>query len=145
MLDQQITNDKNYGSSTAPVSTPVPTLFSNPTFSQFSEEASDFNLKSLFGLLQRRAIIIIGVASVAMGGVIYTTFKQVPIYESGFQILVEPVNSDSELGKIDVGLANALKPAGLDYENHIKVLKSLALLGDFSKEFQKSYPDIYYY
>ncbi|MBE9220278.1 GumC family protein [Dolichospermum flos-aquae] len=145
MLDQQITNDKNYGSSTAPVSTPVPTLFSNPTFSQFSEEASDFNLKSLFGLLQRRAIIIIGVASVAMGGVIYTTFKQVPIYESGFQILVEPVNSDSELGKIDVGLANVLKPTGLDYESQIQVLQSPELLRDFIKEIQRSYPDINYY
>ena len=144
MLDQQITNDKNSGSSTAPVSTPVPTLFSNPTFSQFSEEASDFNLKSLFGLLQRRAIIIIGVASVAMGGVIYTTFRQVPIYESGFQILVEPVNSDSELGKIDVGLANALKPAGLDYESQIQVLQSPELLRDFIKQIQKSYPDINY-
>lgn len=143
MLDQ-LTNDKNSGSSTAPVSTPVPTLFSNPTFSQFSEEASDFNLKSLFGLLQRRAIIIIGVASVAMGGVIYTTFKQVPIYESGFQILVEPVNSDSELGKIDVGLANALKPAGLDYESQIQVLQSPELLRDFIKQIQKSYPDINY-
>ena len=145
MLDQQITNDKNSGSSTAPVSTPVPTLFSNPTFSQFSEEASDFNLKSFLGLLQRRAIIIIGVASVAMGGVIYTTFRQVPIYESGFQILVEPVNSDSELGKIDVGLANALKPAGLDYESQIQVLQSPELLGDFIKQIQKSYPDINYY
>jgi capsular exopolysaccharide synthesis family protein len=139
MLDQ-LTNDKNSRSNT----TPVPTLFSNPTFSQFSEEASDFNLKSLFGLLQRRAIIIIGVASVAMGGVIYTTFKQVPIYESGFQILVEPVNSDSELGKIDVGLANALKPAGLDYESQIQVLQSPELLRDFIKQIQKSYPDINY-
>lgn len=140
MLDQ-LTNDKNSRSN----NTPVSTLFSNPTFSQFSEQASDFNLKSLVGLLQRRAIVIIGVASVAMGGVIYTTFKQVPIYESGFQILVEPVNSDSELGKIDVGLANALKPSGLDYESQIQVLKSPELLGDFIKEIQKSYPDINYY
>ncbi|MDB9466998.1 polysaccharide biosynthesis tyrosine autokinase [Dolichospermum circinale CS-1225] len=140
MLDR-LTNDKNSPSNTTPVST----LFSNPTFSQFSEEPSDFNLKSFIGLLQRRAIVIIGVASVAMGGVIYTTFKSVPIYESGFQILVEPVNSDSELGKIDVGLANALKPTGLDYESQIQVLKSPELLGDFIKEIQKSYPDINYY
>lgn len=140
MLDQ-LANDKNSRSN----NTPVSTLFSNPTFSQFSEEASDFNLKSLFGLLQRRAIIIIGVASVAMGGVIYTTFKQVPIYESGFQILVEPVNSDSELGKIDVGLANVLKPTGLDYESQIQVLQSPELLRDFIKEIQRSYPDINYY
>ncbi|MDB9481496.1 Wzz/FepE/Etk N-terminal domain-containing protein, partial [Dolichospermum circinale CS-537/05] len=137
----QLKNDKNSQGNTTPVST----LFSNPTFSQFSEEASDFNLKSFLSLLQRRAIIIIGVASVAMGGVIYTTFKQVPIYEGGFQILVEPVNSDSELGKIDVGLANALKPTGLDYESQIQVLRSPELLGDFIKEIQKSYPDINYY
>ena len=139
MLDQ-LTNDKNSRSNTTPVST----LFSNPTFSQFSEEASDFNLKSLFGLLQRRAIIIIGVTSVAIGGVIYTNFKQIPIYESSFQILVEPVNSDSELGKIDVGLANALKPAGLDYESQIQVLQSPELLRDFIKQIQKSHPDINY-
>ena len=141
MLDQQITNDKNSRTNTTPVST----LFSPPTFSQFSEEASDFNLKSFLGLVQRRAVIIIGVASVAIAGVIYTTFKQVPINESGLQILVEPVNSDSELGKIDVGLANALKPSGLDYESQIQVLKSPELLGDFIKEIQKSYPNINYY
>ncbi|MFO5438609.1 MAG: GumC family protein [Dolichospermum sp.] len=140
MLDQ-VTNDKNSQGNT----TPPGILFSNPTFSQFSEETSDFNLKSFLGLLQRRAIIIIGVASVAMGGVIYTTFKQVPIYEGGFQILVEPVNSDSELGKIDVGLADVLRSSGLDYESQIQVLRSPELLGDFIKEIQKSYPDINYY
>lgn len=140
MLDQ-VTSDKNSQSNT----TPPGILFSNPTFSQFSEEASDFNLKSFIGLLQRRAIIIIGVASVAMGSVIYTTFKQVPIYESGFQILVEPVNSDAELGKIDVGLADVLRSSGLDYESQIQVLRSPELLGDFIKEIQKSYPDINYY
>jgi succinoglycan biosynthesis transport protein ExoP len=140
MLDK-LTNDKNSQSNT----TPPGILFSNPTFSQFSEEASDFNLKSLINLLQRRAVIIIGVASVAMGGIIYATFKQVPIYESGFQILVEPVNSDSELGKIDVGIANSIKPTGLDYESQIQVLRSPELLRDFIKEIQKSYPDINYH
>ncbi|UUO13730.1 GumC family protein [Dolichospermum heterosporum] len=139
MLDQ-LTNDKNAQNNTTPVST----LFPNPTFSQFSEEASDFNLKSFLGLLQRRAFVIMGVASVAMGGVIYTTFNQVPIYEGNFQILVEPVNSDSELGKIDVGLANALSPDGLDYESQIQVLRSPELLRDFIKEIQKSDPDIDY-
>ena len=139
MLDQ-ITNDKSAQNNTTPVST----LFPNPTFSQFSEEANDFNLKSFLGLLQRRAIIIMGVASVAMGGVIYTTFQQVPIYEGNFKILVEPVNSDSELGKIDVGLANTLRSSGLDYESQIQVLQSPELLRDFIKEIQKSDPDIDY-
>ncbi len=139
MLDQ-LTNDKNAQNNTTPVST----LFPNPTFSQFSEEANDFNLKSFLGLLQRRAIIIMGVASVAMGGVIYTTFQQVPIYEGNFKILVEPVNSDSELGKIDVGLANTLRQSGLDYESQIQVLQSPELLRDFIKEIQKSHPDIDY-
>ena len=139
MLDQ-ITNDKSAQNNTTPVST----LFPNPTFSQFSEEASDFNLKSFLGLLQRRAIIIMGVASVAMGGVTYTTFQQIPIYEGNFKILVEPVNSDSELGKIDVGLANTLRSSGLDYESQIQVLQSPELLRDFIKEIQKSNPDIDY-
>ncbi|MFM8005380.1 MAG: Wzz/FepE/Etk N-terminal domain-containing protein, partial [Dolichospermum sp.] len=109
-----------------------------------SEEASDFNLKSFFDLLQRRAVMIIGVVSVVMGGVVYTTFKQVPIYQNSFQILVEPVNSDSKLGKIDLGLASSLQSTGLDYESQIQVLKSPELLEDFIKKIQRSHPDINY-
>ncbi|MFM5902060.1 MAG: GumC family protein [Dolichospermum sp.] len=139
MLDQ-VKKDKNSQSN----STPPGILFSNPAFSQFSEEASDFNLKSFFDLLQRRAVMIIGVVSVVMGGVVYTTFKQVPIYENSFQILVEPVNSDSKLGKIDLGLASSLQSTGLDYESQIQVLKSPELLEDFIKKIQRSHPDINY-
>ncbi len=142
MLNHQVTNDKNSLSNTTPAPA-APTLFPN-TFSQFSEESSDFNLKSFVGLLQRRAMIIIGVASVAMGGVIYTNFKQVPIYEGSFQILVEPVNSDSEIGKINLENSNFIKQTGLDYESQIQVLRSPELLRDFVKQIQKSYPDLDY-
>ncbi|MFM9157309.1 MAG: Wzz/FepE/Etk N-terminal domain-containing protein, partial [Dolichospermum sp.] len=94
--------------------------------------------------MQRRAVMIIGVVSVVMGGVVYTTFKQVPIYQNSFQILVEPVNSDSKLGKIDLGLASSLQSTGLDYESQIQVLKSPELLEDFIKKIQRSHPDINY-
>ncbi|MFM6282044.1 MAG: GumC family protein, partial [Dolichospermum sp.] len=63
---------------------------------------------------------------------------------NSFQILVEPVNSDSKLGKIDLGLASSLQSTGLDYESQIQVLKSPELLEDFIKKIQRSHPDINY-
>lgn len=140
MPEQQITNNINSPHNITPTST----LFPNSTFSQFSEEASDFNFRSFIGFLQRRAFVIFGVTTLAMTGVIYSTFKQVPIYEGSFQILVESVNSDSELGKINLGSDNPLRSTGLDYESQIQVLKSPELLQDFIKKLQKSNPDITY-
>lgn len=138
MLDQ-LTNDKNAQNNTTPVST----LFANPTFSQFSEEASDFNLKSFLGLLQRRAFVIVAVVSIGMAGVTYSTLTQESIYQGNFQILVEPVSENDPLGEIKL-VDSPFSKTGLDYESQIQVLKSSELLKPIIKKLQESYPEITY-
>lgn len=137
MLEEKITKKTN---SPGPITSDSPV---NYTFSQSSEEGGDFKLKPLIGLLKRRFTIIIGVFAVAMAGVVYSTFNQVPVYEGNFRILVEPVNSDSNIGKINLEMTN-VRQSQLDYESQIEVLKSEALLKDFLKELQKSHPEITY-
>ncbi len=139
MIDQQITNHTNPDDNIVSTSR----LFPHSTISSFSEEANDWNLRQFLGLLQRRAIIITGVITVAMAGVTYSALKQEAIYQGNFQILVEPVNDDNNIGKVNLGDSN-ISRNGLDYESQIQVLKSPELLQPVLKKLQKSYSDITY-
>ncbi len=141
MLEKQITNDAN--SLDNIISTTK--SFPNSTFYPISEESNDWNLKQFLDILQRRAIIIIGIVSVGMAGATYSTLNEKSIYQSKFQILVEPVNNDSDLGKLDVLIdPSSVTSNKLDYESQIQVLKSPELLRPVIKKIQESYPDINY-
>ena len=122
MLNKQITNQTNSINSIIPTSGSFP----DSTFSQFTEqEQSDgLSIKSFFELLQRRAIIIVVIISAGMTGVTYSTLNQQPIYQGNFQILVEPVNNDDQVGKINLEVDSPFSKPGLDYESQIQVLKS---------------------
>ena len=112
MLNKQITNQTNSINSIIPTSGSFP----DSKFSQFTEqEQSDgLSFKSFFELLQRRAIIIVAVISAGMTGVTYSTLNQEPIYQGNFQILVEPVNNDDQVGKINLEVQSPFSKAGLD-------------------------------
>ncbi|MTJ22624.1 polysaccharide biosynthesis tyrosine autokinase [Dolichospermum sp. UHCC 0352] len=142
MLNKQITNQTNSINSIIPTSGSFP----DSTFSQFAEqEQSDgLSFKSFFELLQRRAIIIVAVISAGMTGVTYSTLNQEPIYQGNFQILVEPVNNDDQVGKINLEVESTFSKPGLDYESQIQVLKSSELLEPIIKTLQQSYPEITY-
>ena len=142
MLNKQITNQTNSINSIIPTSGSFP----DSTFSQFTEqEQSDgLSFKSFFELLQRRAIIIVAIISAGMTGVTYSTLKQEPIYQGNFQILVEPVNNDDQVGKINLEVQSPFSKAGLDYDSQIQVLKSPELLEPLVKILQESYPEITY-
>ncbi|MDB9451325.1 GumC family protein [Dolichospermum circinale] len=142
MLNKQITNQTNSINSIIPTSGSFP----DSTFSQFTEqEQSDgLSFKSFFELLQRRAIIIVAVISAGMTGVTYSTLNQEPIYQGNFQILVEPVNNDDQVGKINLEVDSPFSKPGLDYDSQIQVLKSPELLEPIIKTLQESYPEITY-
>ena len=139
MMEKQITNHGNSLDKSIPASRSFP----NPTFYPISEEGNDWNFKQFLDILQRRAIIIIGVVSVGMAGVTYSTLNQKSIYEGNFQILVEPVNNDNDLGKLVLD-SGSMTSDKLDYESQIQVLKSPELLRPVVKKIQESYPDINY-
>ncbi|MEY3332296.1 MAG: hypothetical protein RLZZ176_596, partial [Cyanobacteriota bacterium] len=139
MLDRQITNQ-----TLSQDIIPSSRLFPHSTLSNITEDSNDWNLRQLLGLLKRRAVIIAGIVTVGMTGITYSTLNQESVYQDNFQILVEPVNDDSDLGKLNLIDPNMSKLGGLDYESQIQVLKSSELLQPIIKKLQISYPDITY-
>jgi polysaccharide biosynthesis transport protein len=110
----------------------------------FEKETNDWDVRQLLGLLQRRALIIVGVSTVVMSAVTYSTMNQKPVYESNFQLLVEPLTEEKSLLQLTVDTNNSDKSGNLDYESQIQVLKSPELMADIIKQIKTLYPDISY-
>ena len=81
----------------------------------------ELDLSHLFSVLRRRALMVMGIATGVMGVVVAHTLLQEPIYESTFQVLVEPVNADNQVKDFSDLLGDALpsKSSGLDYETQV--------------------------
>ncbi|MBD2357554.1 polysaccharide biosynthesis tyrosine autokinase [Tolypothrix sp. FACHB-123] len=110
----------------------------------FEKESSDWDLRQILGLLQRRALIIVGVGTLVMSAVTYSTINQKPVYESNFQLLVEPLNEEKSLLQLTVDPTNSDKSGNLDYESQIQVLRSPELMAGIVKQIQTFYPEISY-
>lgn len=121
----------------------IPQSFPVQNFSAFEEEDKSWNARQFLDILQRRALVIAGVATIVMGFAAYSTLKQKPIYQGNIQLLVEPVNEDSTLGKVKVDNTNSNQPT-LDYESQIQILKSPELMSSIVNELRVAYPDITY-
>ncbi|BAY07234.1 GumC family protein [Calothrix sp. NIES-2098] len=140
MMENHFTKTSSYernGSSAYPV-------LSSQLPSWFEKESNDWDLRQFLGLLQRRALIIAGVATVVMSGVSYSTLNQKPVYESNFRLLVEPVNEEKSLVQLTIDPSGSDKSGNLDYESQIQVLKSPELMAGIVKQIQYYYPEISY-
>ncbi|MDP5018196.1 MAG: polysaccharide biosynthesis tyrosine autokinase [Dolichospermum sp.] len=115
----------------------------SPIFSALEETSDSGDLRQILEILKRRSILIAGISVAVNSAVAYSTLTEEPIYQGNFQILVESVNDDNSLGKVNLLDSNIAKPS-LDYESQIQVLKSPKLLQDVIKQLQKSYPEITY-
>ncbi|MBX2865896.1 MAG: polysaccharide biosynthesis tyrosine autokinase [Leptolyngbyaceae cyanobacterium MAG.088] len=113
------------------------------TLSQMPWDDSDLDLKQLFTVLRRRAAMVMGIMVGVMGAVVAHTLLQEPIYESTFQVLVEPVNADNKVKDFGDLLGDALpsKSSGLDYETQVQVLRSPGLIEQVLAELQTIDPD----
>ncbi|MBD2772401.1 GumC family protein [Iningainema tapete] len=103
----------------------------------------DWDLRQLLNVAKRRVFAIAGVMTLVMVGVVGVMLNQKPVYEAKFQILAEPVNSDNNKTKINLGDQNINK-SSLDYETQIQVLKSPELMTNIIKQLQRSYPELDY-
>lgn len=112
-------------------------------FSMFEETPDSINWRQTFEILKRRSLAISGIAVVVNSAVAYSTLTQKPIYQGNFQILVESVNEDNNLGKLSLLNSDIAKPS-LDYDSQIQVLKSPKLLQSVLKKLQKLHPEITY-
>lgn len=122
-----------------------PEFIQPENLASFEVENDDGNLKEFFSVLQRRALVVAGVVFVMMAAVVYLTLKEENIYEGNFQLLVEPVNSDSNfLGQIPLSDDSNFSKSNLDYASQIQVLRSQELMKDILPKLQSSYPEITY-
>lgn len=133
--------------SSQPASSDQNRNFSSP-FSQaqpfpgFEAQEDSGNFRDFLSILRRRAIVIVGVATLVMTAVVSLSLRQKPEYEGNFRLLVEPLNDDSKVVDV-VKDANPGK-SGLDYESQIQVLKSPELIGGIVKQLEIPYPEINY-
>ena len=103
--------------------------------------SSDFDIRRFLKMLQRRAVIVAGVAGIAMVVAINGVINQPPVYRSSFRLLVEPVNADNNIPDI----ATPSRPGtgqGLDYETQIQVLRSPELMKKLVDQLHLLQPDI---
>ncbi|MEA5516172.1 polysaccharide biosynthesis tyrosine autokinase [Nodularia sp. UHCC 0506] len=114
-------------------------------FLGYEEATEAWDYQEFLGLLQRRALLIIGVAATVMTGVyINLILNPKPSeYESSFQMLAEPVAYDTNIVDI-ASQSNPLTKPSLDYESQILILRSPELLQNSIKQLQSAYPDIDY-
>ncbi|BDA72933.1 hypothetical protein CAL7716_070990 [Calothrix sp. PCC 7716] len=117
--------------------------YSEPVALPWSEgTGDDWNFRDFLGIIRRRMLVVVGVATIVMGINANSIVNQKKEYESSFRLLVEAVNDDSKA--LDITKDPSATKTSLDYESQIQVLKSPDLLGDVVKTLQKSYPDIDY-
>ncbi|NEO44040.1 MAG: polysaccharide biosynthesis tyrosine autokinase, partial [Moorea sp. SIO4A3] len=130
---------------------PLPVASNNGNFPPLPQgspwlepDDSEWDLGRWLRVLERRGLVIVGVAVTGMSYVYPTTLNEEPIYQSKFRILVEPVNAANDLGNLTSALGNQSIRSGLDYETQIQVLRSPELMALVLKELQKTYPEISY-
>ncbi|HYW21529.1 MAG TPA: polysaccharide biosynthesis tyrosine autokinase [Nodularia sp. (in: cyanobacteria)] len=114
----------------------------------YEDQSEEWNYKEFLGLLQRRVVVIVGVATTVLTGVAINLIlnPKTPQYESSFQMLAEPVAYNTKIGDVvtEINPSDPLKKPTLDYETQILVLKSPEVIEKSIKQLQAAYPDINY-
>lgn len=113
---------------------------------QFENQPEDSNsLNNLLAVVQRRAGVMAGVATVVMAVMVARTFTQVPFYEGTFQLLVEPANTADDFSDLPLALGpQGLGIQKLDYATQMQVLRSPDLIEPIAQQLSKTYPGLSY-
>lgn len=115
-------------------------LHSQP--SAITQVPEEQGLRDFFGVMRRRAFVVLGVSTTVVGGVMGLTLKQQPEYEGKFQVLVQPVKDDNNLPKVTSSTEGNGQKTEFDYETQIQVLKSPEFMKNVLKHLQVSYPEM---
>lgn len=123
----------------------TPEILPAQNFPSLEALEDDSTLKDFLAVIKRRALVIISVVSLGMSTVIYSTLQAESVYQGNFQILVEPVNSESNsLNNILEENSPITASSNLDYESQIQVIRSKELIREILPKLQSSYPDLTY-
>ncbi|MDB9371823.1 GumC family protein [Nodularia sphaerocarpa] len=111
-------------------------------------QGEEWNYKEFLGLLQRRVVVVVGVATTVIAGVAINLILNPKAlkYESSFQMLIEPVANENKALDVLQQLTplQSANRSSLDYESQILVLKSPELIENSIKQLQAAYPNINY-
>ncbi|MBW4444014.1 MAG: AAA family ATPase [Plectolyngbya sp. WJT66-NPBG17] len=98
-----------------------------------------------FAALRRRAALIGGVTAATTAAAWAISWTQAPTYESGFQLLIEPVSVQNQQGRDPLntpGTSSSTNQDSFSYETQIAVLQSAKLLQPIVDQIKQRYPDI---
>lgn len=121
---------------------PLPSLF--PTnLNQSTEDSGGF--KQIFGIIQRRILLITSVAFAVGAAVTLQSLKTPIVYQSSFRLLVEPVKTTNKLDGLTNSYGGLTKNTDLDYETQIQILKSPQLISKIIENgIAEQYPNMSY-
>jgi len=102
-------------------------------------EKDEISLKQILGIFVRRGWVITSVAVAVTGAIWAWTLTRPKIYQSGFQVLVEPVTNVNKQETVLFG-----PQSSFDYATQIEVLRSPNELKPIVEDLQKTYPDMTY-
>jgi polysaccharide biosynthesis transport protein len=123
---------------------PTPTTSLGTIYPHLSEHKEELNAATVWAAVRRRWGIVAGIAIISATYSIASTITIAPIYQERFRILVEPVDTASEISKIATGKEAIVPQTELDYDTQIQVLQNPELIGKAVKDLKSSYPKISY-
>ena len=115
-----------------------------PVFSGFSEsKENEFNIQSFLAIVGRRWWVILGVGLTVASYQVMTDLKRPPIYQSDFQLLVQPPEQDitnplAGAGEILANNGNA----GDYFSTQISILLSNKILNPVVEKIREKYPEL---
>lgn len=104
------------------------------------------NLLPLWRTIRRKAVLIVGVTSLATVAAVLGLGKEPPVYQGDFQLLVEPItneaksNDPSTLARSDTKAPNL----SVDYPTQLAILQSQKMLSEIVQQVQTQYPSFNY-
>lgn len=109
------------------------------------------DLRPLLRTIQRKALLVIGIAGIVGGGTYYWAGKTIPPeYEGSFRLLVEPVTNEARIVEPSAlaraqGQTSGGQISSLDYATQLEVLKSPTMLSKIYEKVKLKYPDFSYF
>ncbi len=99
-------------------------------------DRDELSFKNLFNIVRRRVLVIAGVAIAVTSAIWAWTLTRPSVYQSGFQILIEPaINLSRPQEFLLFG-----PQSNFDYATQIEVMRSPEMLAPTVKALQKTYP-----
>ncbi|MEB3281004.1 MAG: polysaccharide biosynthesis tyrosine autokinase [Lyngbya sp.] len=121
----------------------LPSLYQNQMSPSGEGEGNDFG--QILAIIQRRILLITSIAFAVAAGMTLQAIRKPVVYQSGFQLLVEPVKSSDKLAGLTNSYGGRVRETSLDYDTQIQILKSPQLINKIIENgIAQQYPELSY-